>query len=902
VGRASAVVLFCAANACTSSPIDAQNTPPLALAVTPAGCVAYWSGPRCVLDARGHLELIVRAPAPEAEIEIEADAQPEIRTSTSGKETLRYRLRFHQGTPHLLKVTAKTATASWEYQLPLEPPSGGALVAELEALAQKDGTAADLRAKNLLPELSAGPRAEVLDWWSREEFGRGNLEASIARAEETIEAARAGDRAEKGAASALRIAYIATIELKRFTLARSALAAIDPEWKKSWPLAATQSHYYEGILARTIGDFSTALDQFARAEKAAEAVSSVGDLVAAQIERAMTLVALGRPGDALDPLLRAKALLPPDAYADIADARVSLAWAALLAIESGAASKVDIQQELKAALEYYRGPKPTAPEYLSNVYVNLALDAWQRGSSEQSHEYLREARGLALRPDAEGWALEIEGRLALADKKYDVAIASYRSLITLARKNDDPALEWQGLYGAGKSAAARGDRTGAIAALQGAEALLGSDRFQIPVDAGQVRFLGAHEGSARGLVEALVLEQQPAQAFDVARKARRRGLLAVHNLSRVSELGEVARANWERTYSDYLAAREAVEKARRELEVARRASKELIAARRAKVAELEEAVVTARRRALEILREDRPQRLAEGALRKPADKELWLLWVRTTEEWIAFAASSSGVVAVRLGNGTVDAHARWLIEPLREHIERAERVILLPTGELGSLALHALPFGDSTLARARATVYGLDLPEAQPLAITHENVLVVADGRGDLPGARRAAKEIEASFRKEGRGVNVRLQNEATTAEVQKLLAASDWFHYAGHGDHLGLEGWGSRLLLAGRDDLDVSDVLALPGAPKRVVLMACEAAHNTADAKVATSFGIAHAFVLAGANEVLAPSEIVPDDEAAELTRVLYELLPGASSLAEAFRTISHKNISTSAYRVLVP
>jgi hypothetical protein len=139
-----------------------------------------------------------------------------------------------------------------------------------------------------------------------------------------------------------------------------------------------------------------------------------------------------------------------------------------------------------------------------------------------------------------------------------------------------------------------------------------------------------------------------------------------------------------------------------------------------------------------------------------------------------------------------------------------------------------------------------------------------------------------------------RLEGAASTrAAIEARLAdpCTALFQYDGHGIAAaqrttsgGLAGGLPRdrtddaLVLAGGDTLTAADVLKLPRVPERVVLNGCTTA-------APEGLGLAQAFLLAGAAQVVASLDEIPADAAARFTTKLFE---GATSSAAGFDLVS--------------
>jgi hypothetical protein len=115
----------------------------------------------------------------------------------------------------------------------------------------------------------------------------------------------------------------------------------------------------------------------------------------------------------------------------------------------------------------------------------------------------------------------------------------------------------------------------------------------------------------------------------------------------------------------------------------------------------------------------------------------------------------------------------------------------------------------------------------------------------------------------------------ATRAAIEQRLAdpCTALFEYDGHAvaphpPGASIDRIDDALLLAGGDTLTAADVLALGRVPPAVVLDGCTTA-------APEGLGLAHAFVLAGASQVVASLDEVPAEEAARFTQQLFDGAP---------------------------
>jgi len=154
-----------------------------------------------------------------------------------------------------------------------------------------------------------------------------------------------------------------------------------------------------------------------------------------------------------------------------------------------------------------------------------------------------------------------------------------------------------------------------------------------------------------------------------------------------------------------------------------------------------------------------------------------------------------------------------------------------------------------------------------------------------------------------------RLQGAAVTrAAIAASLATGKvrLLQYAGHARFVGLDGWESYL---GREEsqlLTVGDILTLP-APDQVILSGCETAASTDRGGI--GLGLAQAFVIAGAQWVIASSRTVKDADAASVILQLFHrpILPteDAGALLQAAQrklVETRPDVDWASFRILVP
>ncbi len=758
------------------------------------------------------------------------------------------------------RITVWTKTPG----LPDAVPVAGGWRARLDA----SGDAAEARIAGHAPwrlRLSRGTPAPVRDAVSLHAQGRdANRAGRPVDALRTLATAQREQAATGWLSGAVESAQLqAFIHLARrdFPAARAALARA-PEPAPGDAATHAMTAYVEALVDRAAGDLRGATRRF----DAAWDLTLRLDLPLAHVvreQRATTLLEMGRAPEAVAALeaLRSEDL-PPCIRAALLD---NLGWARLQSGDAGAPKTGEV---LAAAREAYDRDCPEAPPHRrANARINLALHALRAGRPDEARRWHRSATRFTTIPEVERWAAYVEARLL--GSRGAPALARLRER---ARAADLPGLAWRAQVARAELLEDLGSNDAAIAAYRRAESELSGQVLAIPVDAGRGGFLLDRSRSARRLVALLVRLGRPAEALAAARRSRRRTLTTLPAPDRIARLSPDGRRRWEQAYARYRQARDAAEAdltdAWRQSAASREAGREI---RRGQ----QRALRRLRDEALSVLSDSSPSLAADADLRPLEAGELLLAWHRVPDGWMGFAATTAGVLAAPVEAGA------WTT-PFTDALSRAVRVRALADA---TVLADGLEVGD------RPVVYALDLPPRTPPHGGGGDPLVVADPTGDLPQSRREAAEVAAHL---GPRVHRIIGPAATPETVRAALARASLFHYAGHGRFGGREGWDSALPL--RDgQLSVGDVLLLPAVPQTVVLSGCET--GRADAGPA-GVGLAHAFLLRGAQRVVASVRPVRDADALRFSTTLYE---ADDDLEPAFRRAA-AGPGGDAYRLFVP
>ncbi len=859
--------------------LGCSRPPPLA--VEYAGCIQVLrTGPTCLLKPNRdgtspQLTIWLPLAAARATTEIRIDGRPFAVTGVAALDGWRYSIEVPL-TAHRLEVRRETPNGPATWSLSLAPlPTAPDWFGESFELAGSGDPKQMERARQILTgklaTLDPSLFARVHGILARIPPAPGDTRQTGYRRE--LAARRRADHLLGEASAAASLAYLHA-ENGRFAEATQVLDAIAPP--SGAPGEALYFLDYErGLVARLSGEPRQALGIFGAAAAHAERLGMEGFRADADQQLALTWLDLGRFAEADAQLTASSGSGKECAVEELATNR---GWTRLLAREAGleVGDPLPDLERARAAYEVTSGCG--ARHQRRNARINLALAYLQAGRLDAASRALGQARALALDATAEErfWQRAIEARLELARGRPRAALERWQALEREARRSGSLEDLWLALTGRARAARALDDRQGALAALAEAEDLLDREAATASRPS-RPRFVAQRAASARLSVELLLDAGRNAEALAAARRSRARVLRQIETEGRIERLGRPERARWQKAVGDFRTARRKCDED---------AASDWSAA--ADRLPLERAARAAHCTGAEQDLEAAVAALGLGArstgaeiFRPPGAGELLLAFHPLENGWVAFAADSSGVSAHRFELPTsaldrpFDLSAR-LLTPFAEAIRRARRIRLLSYGTLREVDLHALPFEGAPLLAGRPVVYGLDLLD-RPIAPVPDDsqpsALVVGDPRGDLPLAREEAERVERALREGGWRVEAERGAKVTVDRLLATLPRISLLHFAGHGVAGSADG-GGELLLGNEQRLLATEILNLDRVPARIVLSGCETGRADAGA-AAEGLGLAQAFLLRGASQVVAAIRPVPDREAAALFAELYRPPP---------------------------
>jgi CHAT domain-containing protein len=237
-----------------------------------------------------------------------------------------------------------------------------------------------------------------------------------------------------------------------------------------------------------------------------------------------------------------------------------------------------------------------------------------------------------------------------------------------------------------------------------------------------------------------------------------------------------------------------------------------------------------------------------------------------------------------------DELAAILLEPVAPVAGGCGRLIIVPYGRLQGLPFQVLPFGGRALGETHVLSY---LPAAallrdaavdQPLA--GRRALVVGDPAFDaaahpalhrLPGAAVEARAVAGTHR-----VPPLIGPDAAEPAIRRELARCDLVHLAAHGRLDPIAPSNSSIVLAGRDELTVCDLVGLRIDSELAVLSACDSGRGAASLG-GDVVGLARGLIAAGARRSVVSLWPVDDAPACVTMSLFHERLSQGMPVAAA-------------------
>lgn len=900
---------------CKRKPPPSPTRSTLELGVAFAGCEAVRiddRGPVCELGESRSIRLVVAKIVTDVTIHAARhgeDPSAEVRLREVAREDPQRTVRSVEVPVGLERVIVrgKTAAGIKSFELVIAASRRVPWVLEAKGLRSK-GELAKARAVASAHTSDPDPadRAAAKDLLARIALGEGHAEDAFPLFREAIAAHRAARRVSDEIDDSFALAFALHQRSHRYDEARSVLDAIAKSLP-SYPEGRAREPYYRGILASETGDPRRALGLLRNAEIEAFYLDMKKLHRNALAALALELLAIGDAAESVK-ILTTLAKDPEVKGCERVELANDLAWAMLLENDSRLTKAESPRPFLEAAL---------ADASCSDAYVrsfalgNLAREALNAGELTTAEKHLAAARAAVTEPrgtERLAW-LEIEARLLLSKKEPAKALARFEEARSLARAGLLLEAEWSALIGRGEALEALGKRAEAAAAYLAAEDVLDRTTLLVPLGEGRGKYVAERSRSARAAVDLFVAIGKNEDAARVARRSRVRVIETIDYVVRVGTLDAAARVRWEAALRTYRSAREAIDsEAAGDWRLPGDGLARATESRKQRETELRVALESAMSVITGAARSGTDARAAEPI----APQDLELVVHPGKKDWYAFAADATTTTAHKLDAryDAPDVLAPSLFGPITARIKAARRVRVRAYGRWTTVDVHSLPFEGAPLLEQVAVDYPVGLRRAEDAGHFDRRALVVGDPHDDLAAARREASAVAKALD----GVmphSLLLGALATSQAVAAALPRAGLFHYAGHSKAFqGADGWQNQLSLAAGGRLTVGDLLSLAPAPRKAVLLGCNAATSTDGGEL----HLAHALIASGSEEVIAPVATVDDVVTARLADALYAEdirkttldLATDGSLAQAYRLAWRRvhaekpDVDLSSFRVL--
>jgi hypothetical protein len=526
------------------------------------------------------------------------------------------------------------------------------------------------------------------------------------------------------------------------------------------------------------------------------------------------------------------------------------------------------------------------PSQQANALINRAILLTLRGEPDTAADLLGPIS--ATTEDGEDWIVWVQSQRHRASGQAERAVEGFASLHAPAGWATNPSLAWRACIDHGTSLAIV-DPELALDVFSDCVERREGVALATAVAGGFDGFI-ADGGHGVQAYAALLLDQgRPAEAWRVIRAHRSSPINSI--ATRLETFSEEESVEWDRLVDEYRALRLSEEASYDD------AGWDVSSERAAEGERLNSVAADLLRGRL---RSDQPARSPMG----PAPQGVLVLgWLDTGDGWVSFAQTESSVRVHTLGGLDLAASPAELgdalLSPWTKEIGGSRQVLLLPGGRLQSIDVHGLPVNGVPLALQIPTAYKSDAGGGA--GEVDSQALVVIDPTGGLPAASGESGPVSQALAE--RGLEVNLHRVGTTrSEIIESLPTASTFHYSGHASY-GESGWDAKLQLANGTALTTRDVLTLSRVPGNVVLIACETGRSSKLRDVA-SMSLAQAFIVSGADNVIASTRRVDDGVAAEFSIAYHTALATGADPANAYRSalLAIQTHDWSTFRHMVP
>ena len=735
----------------------------------------------------------------------------------------------------------------------------------------RDDGARDEADRLLIRHSRTSTAPEIRRWLARSALRKNQVERARTLFEEAIDAA---EKAGKYRALLNDRAALAYLLFTRGFPAEEAWAQLNA----LTPLAARHTEaaltidYFKLIAAWDARTPGPGLEVSERLLRQAERLDDTSTILETHEARADLFMLIGRWHDVATSLHAVRALLPKEPEpCRQAELLTNIGWYEL----RGNRQAPDIfphlpLETLLKAVYIYQKSCPQPREH-ANALTKLAWAHLFSGQLDAAQESLGNAQDLALHHDAEQAVMfeQLNAEIDLARGHYAQALAGFERTQKRAAEVALLPIEWRSEVGRGEALEGLNRIDDAIAAYRRAEKALDILADRIPIGEGRDLFLFERRQGTQKLIQALTRTHQAKEAIASIRRARLGALrwaeqsaklasqkLAPNHAKKQHKLRRTREALVQARTNAWMLPKDALDIEKQKFET------QALQAQRALAA-----MLTSPKQVPDI-QEISPGPREAFVYAYPIDKSI-LIWLQTPEGYWTQTSTRTKLLG---------------FDNLSAALSETRRVRIYAAPALEDIDWASWPiYGQPMDERGVTVELAADLPLLPPV-INELEATVLADLSGAKPHAQEEGRAIAQYLQSLGWKIHMQI-GPASHAETAQLMSRpSALLHYSGHGVQKGLDGLKSGLPVQDNLHFTVEDVLSLPRVPRRIVLAACDLGRR-GSRRGAPGFGLVHALLVAGAQEVIATVEPVDDPTATAWISAFYSASANGVSWSEALR-----------------
>ncbi len=476
-----------------------------------------------------------------------------------------------------------------------------------------------------------------------------------------------------------------------------------------------------------------------------------------------------------------------------------------------------------------------------NSLLNLAYDASQRGSLQETEAFLKRARNESKREKKSAFFSLLIGKLRLQQNRTDEARKIYSRLIESEQLQTID--RWKAITGLAESQIHQAPER-ALANFREANLLVEDIANQAALLSNQRDDVATTLRSSRGIVDLLANQGRVSEAWDTALRARRRLASARSAALYFASIREDLRDQVDAVRVKHRTARSHLHQLRSNLWAV---AKDEERRARLNIAKQQRLVSDLMGDLLELIR----QPTVAPTAQRPAAGHVSVMLFPGHDKWWVFARTHESIEAVAIATTSISpdlASIGLALERVLPRIESITDLLFLPTADASRIDLHFANVHGRPLGLQVPVAYSLDGYRQRPRPRPHATAVLLGDSAKHI-ATEVELNRIEASLVARGLSVTIPTGPRLEFHVLQDSLAKADIVHFAGHAESRNGP-FENALRLGNSRWLTAGDILWSPLPGRRVVLAGCETAMNPGGRP---GWTVAEAFLASGASEVLA-------------------------------------------------